>query len=174
MKDDAGGDGRSDERGHVPSPPCLRPRGRLQLFLRRSVPRVVRARPTDHGWSRPGVRLPPLERDGGVSLRRGLRGARGSAPLASLAGPLLTHYACLPRGHGAVPDDPRWEEGVLQVPRETFRQVPVRVGVLLWRALQSAIHDTEGGYKVVARARGRGAAVALCCDEPSVYPGRRA
>ena len=168
-----GGDGRSDERGHVPSPSCLRRRGRLQAFLRRRVPRVVRARPADHGGSRPGVRPPPLERDGGVSLRRGLRGARGGAPPAPLARPLLTHYACLPRGHGAAPDDPRWEEGVLQVPRETPRQVPVRVGALLWRALQSAVHDTEGGYEVLARARG-GGAVALCRGEPSVHPARRA
>ena len=56
------------------------------------------------------------------------------------------------------------------MPRETPWQVPVRVGVLLWRALQSAIHDTEGGYEVLARARGRGGgAVALCRSEPSVY-----
>ena len=40
------------------------------------------------------------------------------------------------------------------MPRETPRQVPVRVGVLLWRVLQSAIHDTEGGCEVLARARG--------------------
>ena len=36
------------------------------------------------------------------------------------------------------------------------RQVVVRVGALLGRALQSAIHDTEGGYEVLVRARGRG------------------
>ena len=35
------------------------------------------------------------------------------------------------------------------------RQVPVRVGVLLRRALQGAIHDTEGGYEVHVRAGGR-------------------
>ena len=58
--------------------------------------------------------------------------------------------------------------------RETPRQVPVRVGALLWRALQSAIHDTEGGYKVLVRARRRGGVVALCRGEPSVHPGRRA
>ena len=151
-----GGGGRSDEQGHISSPSCLRPWGRLQPFLRRGVPRVVRARPADHGGPRPGVRPPPLEQDGGVLLRRGLWGARGGAPSAPLARPLLTHYACLPRGHGAAPDDPRWEEGALQVPRETPRQVPVRVGVLLWRAFQSAIHDTEGGYKVPGRPRGKG------------------
>ena len=38
----------------------------------------------------------------------------------------------------------------------TSRQVPVRVGVLLRRALQAAMHDKEGGYKVLARAQGRG------------------
>ena len=54
------------------------------------------------------------------------------------------------------------------------RQVPVRVGAPLWRALQSAIHDTEGGYKVLVRARGRGGVVALCRGEPLVHPGRRA
>ena len=37
-------------------------------------------------------------------------------------------------------------------------QVLVRVGAFLWRTLQSAIHDTEGGYKVLVRARGRGGA----------------
>ena len=58
--------------------------------------------------------------------------------------------------------------------RETPRQVPIRVGVLLWRALQGAIHDSEGGYEVLVRARGRGGAVALCRGEPSVHPGRRA
>ena len=169
-----GGDGRPDERGHVHSQSCLWPRGRLQPFLRRRVPRVVRSRPADHGGSRPAVRPPPLEREGGVSLCRGLRGARGGAPPAPLTRPLLTHYACLPRGHGAAPNDPRWEESVLQVPPETPRQVPVRVRVLLWRALQSAIHHTEGGSEVLVRARGRGGAVALCRGESSMYPGRRA
>ena len=124
------------------------------------------------------MRPPPLERDGGVSLRRGLRGARGAAPPAPIARPLLAHYACLPRGHGAAPDDPRWEEGVLQVLRETPRQVPVRVGVLLSRGLQSAIHDTEGGSEVLARARGRGGAVALCrtshrCTRAAALRGSR-
>ena len=56
--------------------------------------------------------------------------------------------------------------------RETPRHVPVRKGVLLRRALQSAIHDTEGGYKVLVRAGGRGGAVALCRGELSVHPGR--
>ena len=57
---------------------------------------------------------------------------------------------------------------------EPPRQVLVRVGALLWQALQSAIHDTEGGYEVLVRARGRGGVVALCRGEPSVCPGRRA
>ena len=42
------------------------------------------------------------------------------------------------------------------------------------RALQSAIHDTEGGYEVLVRARGRGRVVALRRVQPSVRPGRRA
>ena len=58
--------------------------------------------------------------------------------------------------------------------REPPRQVLVRVGALLWRALQNAIHDTEGGYEVLVRARGRGGVVALRRGEPSVRPGRRA
>ena len=114
-----------------------------------------RGPPRGHGGPRPGVRPPPLERDGGISLRGVLRGARGGAPPAPLARPLLAHYTCLPCGHGAAPDEV-WEEGVLQVLRETPRQVPVWVGVLLWWALQSAIHDTEGGYEAFVRARGRG------------------
>ena len=98
-----------------PSPvhPVCGPGAACSQSPRRRVPRVVRSRPVDHGGSRPGVRPPSLERDGGVSLRRGLRGARGGAPPAPVARPLLTHYACLPRGHGAAPDYPRWEEGVL-------------------------------------------------------------
>ena len=58
--------------------------------------------------------------------------------------------------------------------REPPRQVLVRVGALLGRALQSAIHDTEGGYEVLVRARGRGRVVALRRSEPLVCPGRRA
>ena len=60
------------------------------------------------------------------------------------------------------------------MPREPPRQVLVRVGALLGRALQSAIHDTEGGYEVLARARGRGRVVALRRSEPPVCPGRLA
>ena len=60
------------------------------------------------------------------------------------------------------------------MPREPPRQVLVRVGALLGRALQSAIHNTEGGYEVLVRARGRGRVVALRCSEPPVRPGRRA
>ena len=58
--------------------------------------------------------------------------------------------------------------------REPPRQVLVRVGALLGRALQSAIHDTEGGYEVLVRARGRGRVVARRRSEPPVCPGRRA
>ena len=53
-----------------------------------------------------------------------------------------------------------------------FGETPRQVGVLLRRALQGAIQDTEGGYEVLVRARGRGGAAALCRGEPSVYPGR--
>ena len=59
------------------------------------------------------------------------------------------------------------------MPREPPRQVLVRVGALLGRALQSAIHNTEGGYEVLVRARGRGRVVALRRSEPTVRPGRR-
>ena len=58
--------------------------------------------------------------------------------------------------------------------QEPPRQVLVRLGALLWRALQSAIHDTEGGYEVLVRARGRGGVVALSRGEPSVRLGIRA
>ena len=78
---------------------------------------------TSHGWSGPAPRImvgrgrvcfpPPLERDGAVPLCGGLRCARGCTPPAPFARPLRTHYTGLPRGHGAAPDDPRWEEGVL-------------------------------------------------------------
>ena len=54
------------------------------------------------------------------------------------------------------------------MPREPPRQVLVRVGALLGRALQSAIHNTEGGYEVLVRARGRGRVVALRRSEPPV------
>ena len=58
--------------------------------------------------------------------------------------------------------------------REPPRQVLVRVGALLGRALQSALHDTERGYEVLVRAQGRGRVVALCRSEPPVCPGCRA
>ena len=57
------------------------------------------------------------------------------------------------------------------MPREPPRQVLIRVGALLERALQSAIHNTEGGYEVLVRARGRGRVVALRRSEPPVRPG---
>ena len=96
-----------------PFDPACRSGGRLQPFLRRRVPRVVGARPADHGGPRPGVRPPPLERDGGVPLCGGLQGARGGAPPAPLARSLLAEYTCLQCGHKAAPNDPLWEEGVL-------------------------------------------------------------
>ena len=40
--------------------------------------------------------------------------------------------------------------------RETPRQVPVRVRILLRWAFQGAVHDTEGGHEAPARARGEG------------------
>ena len=75
--------------------------------------RVVGARPADHGGPRLGVRLPPLEQDGGVPLCGALRGALGGAPAAPFSRPLLAHYLSLPRGHGAATDDPPWEKGGL-------------------------------------------------------------
>ena len=60
------------------------------------------------------------------------------------------------------------------MPQEPPRQVLVRSGALLGQALQSSIHDTEGGYEVLVRARGRGRVVALRRSEPPVRPGRRA
>ena len=57
-----GGGGGSDERRHVPAPSHSWLWGRLEPFLCRRVPRVVGARPADHGGPWPGVRPPPLER----------------------------------------------------------------------------------------------------------------
>ena len=54
------------------------------------------------------------------------------------------------------------------------RQVLIQVGALLEWALQSVIHNTEGGYEVLVRARGRGRVVALRRSKPPVRPGRRA
>ena len=55
--------------------------------------------------------------------------------------------------------------------REPPRQVLVRVGALLGRALQTAINDTEAGYPVLDRAQGRGGVVTLRRSEPPVCPG---
>ena len=62
--------------------------------------------------------------------------------------------------------------------RETARQVLVRVGALLWRALQSAIHDMEGGYEVLVRALGGGgwspsAALSHQCAPAAALRGSR-
>ena len=81
-----------------------------------------------HRWSGPPPRI--TEGLGRVSGPHSLSGMAvyrctgvSGARLAAHQ-PLLTHYACLPRGHGAAPDDPQWEESVLQVPQETPRQLP--------------------------------------------------
>ena len=54
------------------------------------------------------------------------------------------------------PDDPRWERASCRCLEKPPRQVLIRVGALLEWALQSAIHNTEGGYEVLVRARGEG------------------
>ena len=172
VEHEAGGEGRPDEKGHIPTPPRLWPRGRPQPPLGRRVPRVIGARPVNHCGPWPGVRPPPLERDGGVLLHGGLR------PLAPFARSLLTDYAGPPRGHGAAPDDPLREEGVLQVLRETRRQVPVWVEVLLRWTLQGAVHYAEGGHEAPARARGVGeqspsAAVSHRCTRAAELRGSR-
>ena len=74
---------------------------------------------------------PPLKRDSGVPLCGGPRLACVGALPALFARSLRANYAGFSRGQGAAPDDPRREEGVLQVLRETPRQVPVWAGVLL-------------------------------------------
>ena len=58
--------------------------------------------------------------------------------------------------------------------RETLRQVPVRVGVLLRGALQGAVREAKGGQKSLPRRGGGGGSVASRRSEPSVHPGRRA
>ena len=138
-----------------------------------------------HGWSGPAPRTMvglgrvsgPHPRSGMAAYRcAGVSGARARAPPAPLPRPLLPHDARLPCGHGAAPDDPRWGKGGLQVPREPPRQVLIRVGALLERALQSAIHNTEGGYEVLVRARGGGgwspsAAVSHRCAQAAALRG---
>ena len=161
-----------EERGHITTPPRVGLTGRLHPFLGRGVPRAFRARPATYRRPRPGVRPPPLEWDGGVPRRGGPWRARCCAPTAPSARPLRAHNVGLPCGHGVSSDDPRREERAPQVLRETARQVPVRVGVLLRGKLQGAVNDPEGGHEVPARVRGGGAAVALCRSEPSVHPGR--
>ena len=85
---EAGREGRLDERGHVPTPPHVWLRGRLQPTFSRCFPRVIWARPADHGGPWPGVRPPPLEQNGGVLLRGGPRRACGGAPPAPFARPI--------------------------------------------------------------------------------------
>ena len=165
---EARGEGRPDEGGHIPTPRHVWPRGRPQPSFGSRVPRVIGARPANHGWPWPGVRPPPIEREGGVLLRGGPRRVRGGAPPAPFGCPLHAHYAGLSRGHGAGGNESWREEGVLQVLREAPRQVPVWVGVLLRWTFQC---DSEGGHEAPARAGG-GGAVALRCLEPSVHLGR--
>ena len=113
------GQGPAGPVGRAPLHPVA-VEGRLQPPLGRCVPRVIGAHPADHGGTWPGVRPPPFDRDGGVLLRGGPRRACGGTPPAPLARPFLAHYTGLPWGHGAAPDDPRREEGRLQVLRETL------------------------------------------------------
>ena len=175
---EAGGEGRTDVRGHIATPPHVWPRGRPQPSLGSRIPRVIGARPANHGGPWLGVRPPPLERDGGVLLRGGPRRARGCAPPAPFARRLRAHYAGLPGGHGAAPDDPWREEGVLQVLQGTPRQVPVRVGVLFQSTFQGAVHHAKGGHKAPAAALRRGgqspsAAVSHRCTPAAALRGSR-
>ena len=57
----------------------------------------------------------------------------------------------------------------MEVPQETPRQVPVRVGVLLRGTLQGAVHQAEGGQ--LAGTQRRGGAVTFRRSEPSVHTG---
>ena len=175
----AGGVGRPDEPGHIPTPPHVGTPGRPQPFRGRRVPRVIGARPGNHGGPWPGVRPSLLERDDGVLRRGGPCLARGGAPPAPFARPLCAHYVGLPRDSGATSDDPWREEGALQVLRETPWQVLVWAGVLLRWTLQGAIHDAEGGHEVPASARQRGggqsppAAVSHWCTGAAALRGAR-
>ena len=54
-------------------------------------------------------------------------------------------------------------------------QVPVGVGTSLCGTLQSAVHQVDGGHKLLlGPGRGGGATVTLCRCEASMHPGRRA
>ena len=76
-----------------------------------------------HGWSGPAPRIMvgcgracgPHPSSGMAAYRcAGVSGARVAAHHRPLfARPLLARYTGLPCGHGAAPDDPPWEEGVL-------------------------------------------------------------
>ena len=75
-----------------------------------------------HGWSGPAPRITsgcgrvcgPHPSSGMAAYRcAGVSGARVAAHHRTYSPPLLPHYTGLPCGHGAAPDDPPWEEGVL-------------------------------------------------------------
>ena len=137
-----------------------------------------------HGWSGPAPRITvglgrvsePHPSSGMAAYRcAGVSGARVAAHhrLHSRA-----HSSPTMRASNAVMEPRPMIQGGKMASCRCFKnppwQVLVRVGALLWRALKSAIHDTEGGYEALVWARGRKGVVALRRGEPSVRPGRRA
>ena len=106
------------------------PRGLAQPLCGMFVPRAIGARPADRRGPRPGVWSPPVQADCGVLLRWSPWGLCCRARAIPCMRPLYAYHARLPRGHCAAPDDPRREDGALEVPRGTPRQVLVWVGVL--------------------------------------------
>ena len=154
-----------------PVNPTGGPRGRPQPFRGPRIPRVIRARLENHGGPWPGVRLPPLERDGGVLLRRGPRHARGVAPPAPFARPLRAHCVGLPH----VNPPRRIIHGVKRAPCRCFKKPPgrSRYGWGSSCSGHSRVPFTMQGRPRSPRQRaGEWGAVALRRGEPSVHPGR--
>ena len=132
-----------EEPVHIASPPFMGLRDRLQPFRGSCVPGAIRPRPANHRGPRPGVWPPALVWDGGV-LRWGISwSARCHAPLVPVAHPLRARDVRFPRAHGIASDGPPWEQRAPEVLRETPRQVPVGVGVLLWGTLRGAVQEAD-------------------------------
>ena len=137
-----------------------------------------------HGWSGPAPRITvglgrvsgPHHSSGMAAYRcAGVSGARVAAHHRPHS---RAHSSPTMRASHAVMEPRPMIHGGKRASCRCFRKLPSRSrygwGPSCGGHSRVSIHDTEGGYKVLVKAWGRGGRVALCRSEPLSHPGCRA
>ena len=122
VRDEAGGEGCPEERGHIASPPRIGFWGRLQPFHGGRVPRALRAHPNNQRGPQPGVWPPPSS---GTAAYCG-GGVPGARVVGNHWSKLRAHSAPTMCASHAVMEMRPMIHGGKSVPRRCFEKPPGR------------------------------------------------